>query len=154
MFFCDSARSPHRTTKPSGGCDAQAGLMRTPEFRPHKCPRLKVIPKKKTDLDRGCHCNSTCNGSCCPVVAVMREGARKPTSLRARVGCGEGVEEESPCCGGVVWRIGFLATPSILRELFKKVNTVTSRHTKRIIYQKTQTQRALPSLPEAPRQKP
>ena len=22
--------------------------MRTPGFRPHKCPRLKVIPKKKT----------------------------------------------------------------------------------------------------------
>ena len=55
-----------------------------------------------------------------PVVAVMREGARKPTSLRARVGCEEGAEEESPCCGGVVWRIGFLATPFFLRELCEK----------------------------------
>ena len=35
-----------------------------------------------------------------------------------------------------------------------KVNIVARRHTKRILYHKTQTQRALPSLPEAPRQKP
>ena len=45
--------SPHRTTKPSWGCDAQAELMRFTAFLAHKCPRLKVIPKK-VNLDAGC----------------------------------------------------------------------------------------------------
>ena len=43
-----------RTTKPSWGADAQAGLMRIPAFLPRKCPRSKVIIRKKIDLDRGC----------------------------------------------------------------------------------------------------
>ena len=38
--------APHRAIKPSWGCDAQAELMRIPAFPPHKCPRLRVIPKK------------------------------------------------------------------------------------------------------------
>ena len=53
MFFGYSVRSPHRTTKPSWGCDAQAELMRFAAFLAHKCPRLKVIPKK-VNLDVGC----------------------------------------------------------------------------------------------------
>ena len=45
--------APHRTTKPSWGCDAQAELMRFAAFLSHKCPRVKVIPPK-VDLDAGC----------------------------------------------------------------------------------------------------
>ena len=45
--------APHRTTKPSWGCDAQAEMVRFAAFLAHNCPRLKVIPKKG-NLDVGC----------------------------------------------------------------------------------------------------
>ena len=45
--------APHRTTNTSWGCDAQAELMRFAAFLAHKCPRLKVIPKK-VNLDVRC----------------------------------------------------------------------------------------------------
>ena len=44
--------SAHHQTELGGG-DAQAGLMRISKFPTHKCPRLKVIPKK-VNLYRGC----------------------------------------------------------------------------------------------------
>ena len=43
MVFCCSVRSPHRTTKPSWGRDAQPGLMRFSFFLPQETPERKVI---------------------------------------------------------------------------------------------------------------
>ena len=67
--------APHRTTKPSWGGDAQAGLMRISSVSSHKCPRLKVIPKK-VNPDRGC-----C-GVCLFCSAKHAKTRGKPHSVR------------------------------------------------------------------------
>ena len=66
-----------RTTKPSWGLDAQAGLMRIPAFLPMEVSVKKNIPKK-LDLDRGC---VPCKAEC---AAERRDGEEAKSAPHSR----------------------------------------------------------------------
>ena len=53
-FFCDSARSPHRTTKPSRGRLRLVGL-KTPTDLSAKQTHARGVTTKNVNLDRGCN---------------------------------------------------------------------------------------------------
>ena len=81
MFFCDSARSPHRTTKPSRGQLRVVGLKATTRFCPCKRRGSKVI-NEKPKLRRGC---ARCVPTHAKNVRMDPGGARRADTQSGRV---------------------------------------------------------------------